>query len=214
MTQESGKFNSIEYRSAQPPDANLGSRLIYETFPKLATHMIGLGEPERAKKIIAKLFLQPGHRLSHEFTQFVIHSDRVVGMFIAYPGRRLLTLNWRFARLLIIQYTMIEKFVLMQRGLPMIFIQEAHKDEYLLSNLAVKKGLRGKGIGSQVLSYVADKAKQAGYQKLSLMVMIDNQDARHFYERQGFITKAIHLESNRRVKHLGPGYQKMVKELG
>jgi ribosomal protein S18 acetylase RimI-like enzyme len=214
MAKESEKFTNIKYRIAQPADAKLISRLIFDTFPKFAAYMIGLGDAERAKQIIAKLFLLPGHRFSYEFTQVVMHGERLVGMFIAYPGRDLLPLNWRLARLLLKEFTLMEKIKLIRRGLPVLFIQEAARDEYLLSNLAMKKGLRGKGIGAQVLSHVENKAKKAGYHKLALMVTIDNQDARRFYEGQGFVIKAIHLESNRRVRYLGPGYQKMLKELG
>lgn len=213
MTQESEKFSSIKYRPAQPSDANPISRLIYETFPKLATYMIGLGDAERAKQIIAKLFLEPGHRFSYELTQVVVHGNRLVGMFIAYPGTELLPLNWRLARLMLKQFTLMEKIKLIRRGLPVIFIQEAARDEYLVSNLAVKKGLRGMGIGAQVLNAVEARACQAGFKKLVLMVGIDNHDARRFYERQGFSIKAMHLESNQRVRNLGPGYQWMVKEI-
>ena len=213
MAQEKEKGPSLTFRPAQPSDASQVSRLIYETFPKMATFILGLGDAEQAKAILAKLFTQPGHRFSYEFTRIIIHNDRVIGMFIAYSGSDLLTLNWRLARLLVTQYSLAEKLKLIQRGLPVIFIQEAASDEYLLSNLAVKKGQRGKGIGTQILAYLEAQAKQTGFHKLSLMVTIDNQDARRFYERHGFHIKTLHLESDRRASFLGPGYQRMVKEL-
>jgi ribosomal protein S18 acetylase RimI-like enzyme len=45
------------------------------------------------------------------------------------------------------------------------------------------------------------------------MVDIDNHRARQFYEQQGFKVKALHLESNKRVKQLGPGSARMEKLL-
>lgn len=213
MTQERAKSPNITCQPAQPADASHVSRLIYDSFPKMAAFIIGLGDAEQAKKILAKLFEQPGHRFSYEFTRIITQGNRVIGMFIAYPGSDLAGLNWRLARLLIKQYSLAGKLKLIQRGLPLIFIQEAASDEYLLSHLALKKGQRGKGIGAQILPYLETQAKQAGYQKLSLMVTIDNQDARRFYERHGFHIKTLHLESDRRAKHLGPGYQRMVKDL-
>lgn len=213
MAQESAKSPGITYQPAQPADASQASRLIYDTFPKMATFIFGLGDPERAKNILAKLFAQPGHRFSYEFTHIITQGNRVMGMFIAYPGSDLLALNWRLARLLIKQYSLAEKLKLIQRALPVIFIQEAASDEYLVSNLAVKKGQRGKGIGAQILPYIEAQAKQAGFQKLSLMVTLDNQNARRFYERHGFHIKTLHLESDRRARHMGAGYQRMVKDL-
>jgi ribosomal protein S18 acetylase RimI-like enzyme len=65
-----------------------------------------------------------------------------------------------------------------------------------------------------MLSRIEEKALAAGFNQVSLMVAIENQRARQFYDRQGFRTTAIHLESNKRVPYLGAGYQRMVKELG
>lgn len=214
MAKSVNKPENISYRPAQPSHAEQASRLIFDTFPKLATYLIGLGDEQRAKSILAEIFVFEGHRFSYQFTELVYQSDRVVGMFIAYPGQRLTKLSWRLARVLLKHYTFAEKFKLIQRSLPVLFIQEAALDEYLLSNLAVKKGQRGQGIGAQVLAKVEAKAQQAGYRKLALMVDIDNPDARRFYEQHGYAVKALHLEANSRIKHLGAGYQRMVKELG
>jgi ribosomal protein S18 acetylase RimI-like enzyme len=214
MAQEKDNSPNITSQPAQPSDASQVSRLIFDSFPKMATYILGLGNAERAKKILAKLFSQPGHRFSYESAKIIFNGNRMIGMFIAYPGSDLFKLNWRFAWLLIKQYKLAEKLKLIHRGLAVIFIQEAASDEYLLSNLAVKKGQRGKGIGAKILPSVEDQARQAGFHKLSLMVTIDNQDARRFYERHGFQIKTMHLESDRRARHLGPGYQRMVKELG
>ena len=64
-----------------------------------------------------------------------------------------------------------------------------------------------------MLSGVEQWAKESGYGKVSLMVHIENKAARRFYQEHGFSPKAIHLESNKRVRYLGAGYQRMVKIL-
>ena len=64
-----------------------------------------------------------------------------------------------------------------------------------------------------VLNHATEKAKGAGLNKMALMVAIDNQDARRFYEDHGFKTTALHLESNKRVPYLGPGVQRMAKTI-
>lgn len=214
MAKNSDNPQNITYQPAQPAHARQVSRLIFDTFPKMATYLIGLGDARRAKMILSEIFGTEGHRFSYEFTELVFQSGNLVGMFIAYPGQRLTKLSWRLVKVLFKHYKFTEKLTLILRSLPVIFIQEAALDEYLLSNLAVKKGQRSQGIGTQVLAKVEQKAQEAGYNKLALMVDIDNLDARRFYERQGYTVKALHLEANSRIKYLGPGYQRMVKELG
>jgi ribosomal protein S18 acetylase RimI-like enzyme len=213
MSQKAPKPGKIECRPAQPEDASLASRLIFDTFPKMAAFIIGLGDDRRARKILKKIFGTQGHRLSYEFAEMICQDGNVIGMFIAYPGHDLNRLGWRMARLILKEYRFAEKIKVIQRGLSLIFIQEAAYDEYLLSNLGMKKSARNRGIGTQVMPYIEEKARQAGFHKLALMVDIDNGDAKRFYERHGFAVKAIHLESNSRVKHLGPGYFLMVKML-
>ena len=201
------------FRPARPDDARQTARLIFETFPKMATYLIGLGDARRAKKLLTEIFADAGHRFSYQFTELVCQGGKVVGMFIAFPGRGLTQKDWRLPRVLLKHYTFSEKLKLILRSLPLIFIKEAAADEYLLSNLAVRKGQRSQGIGAQILKLVEAQALQADYHKLALMVDIDNPDARRFYEEHGFKVKALHLEADKRVKHLGPGYQRMVKEL-
>ncbi len=213
MAHNNQQHLKIDFRSAEPSDARLASRLLFDTFPKMATYVFGLGDAQRAKQILADSFAMEGHRFSYEYTQIGCQGNAEVGILISYPGRKLNKLEWGLAKAIHKNYSFWEKFRLIQRSLPMLFIQEAAFDEYLLSNLAVKKSRRSQGIGEQMLSHAEEKAIQAGYHKLALMVEIDNQDARRFYERHGFSIKAIHLEPNQRVKHLGPGYQRMVKVL-
>lgn len=213
MSPKAPKPGKIECRPAQPEDASLASRLIFDTFPKMAAFNIGLGDDRRARRILKKIFGIQGHRLSYEFTEMICEDGNVVGMFIAYPGHDLTRLGWRMGRLILKEYRFAEKIKVIQRGLSLIFIQEAASDEHLLSNLGIKKSARNRGIGAQVLPYIEEKARLAGFNKLALMVEIDNRDAKRFYERHGFTVKAMHLESNSRLRHLGPGHFQMVKTL-
>jgi len=203
----------ISFRPAKLEDAKLAGRLLFETFPKKATYIIGLGSEERAKKILTKIFPLKGHRLSYDVTQIILYEGRAVGLMTSFAGRMLGQLDRRLDWYLLKQYRFRGKLALFIRGYPLFFIQEATHKEYFLSNLAVKKGYRGKGIGAKALVNVEDQAKDAGYDRVSLIVNIENKDARRFYDRNGFSMRAMHLESNQRVKYLGAGYQRMVKVL-
>jgi len=213
MPKNKNHSQKIEFRPAKPTDASLASRLLFSTFPKKATFIIGLGSEDRARKILRDLFSQEGHRLSYQFAEIACVEGGIVGISIAYPERELGRLNRRFYWLLLKQYHFRGKLALIIRGWPTIFITEAKRNEFFLSNLAVKKHQRSQGIGAQIISHVEKSAQQQGFSRVSLMVSIENKNARRFYESCGYVVKAMHLESNKRVAYLGPGYQRMVKAL-
>ena len=213
MAKKKLQHHTLEYRPAKPTDGQIASRLLYPSFSKKATFLIGLGDEERAKAIIKNLFALEGHRLSYQFAEFAYLDGRVVGINIAYPARELGKLNRKLGQLLLKQYRLRGKFALIVRGLSSLFITEAAKDEFLLSNLSVKRQLRGQGIGGEIISHLEETSLAKGCSKVSIMVSVEEKKLRSFYEGCGYKVKAIYLESNKRVKYLGPGYLRMVKDL-
>ena len=63
----------------------------------------------------------------------------------------------------------------------------AHKRVYL-SRMIVKPELRNRGIGSNMIDFLTEYAKQLGYKEMSLGVDIINIGARWLYEKKGFTT--------------------------
>ena len=213
MTKDSFVQNEFSIRPAKETDATFAGRLLFATFPRKASFILGLGDEKRAKGILTKLFPLPDHRLSMTYAHIAMYQGRKVGIMLTFPGRDIGRLDWKFYRHLLGQYGFRGKIAIIQRGLPLIFMKECAPDEYFLSNIALKRQMRGLGMGSRLLAFVEAQARQAGYHKVSLRVAIDNLDAKRFYQRHHYATKAIDLESNKRVSVLGPGYQSMVKEL-
>ena len=213
MAKENFDPQKISFRLAVPEDAKVASRLLFETFPQKATYIIGLGNGERAKRLLRDLFAKPDHRLSYSVTRAVLHQERIVGLFTAFPGRRLGQLDRKLDRLILGQYSLRGKLAVLARGWPLVFIKEATRKEYFLSNLAVRKRFRSQGVGEIMLSQIEKEAREADIDRISLMVHIENDRALKFYKQHGFKTAAIHLESNTRVPDLGAGYHRMVKEL-
>ncbi len=207
------KSEDLVYRSASPDDAKAASELIFATFPDMATFIFGLGSKARAKEIIARIFPMSGHRMSYEMTEIVQYQGRVIGLMVTCPGKELGKLDRKLGRIMLKQYRFRGKLALVIRGLPLMFIKEASVDEYLLSHLAVKPRFRGRGVGSLMLKRLENHAREHGLNKVTLQVALGNQKARKLYERHGFLVKALHLESNKRVPYVGAGYLKMVKEL-
>lgn len=203
----------ISFRPARAEDAKVTGGLLFDTFPKVATFIIGLGNEDRARAILTRIFAIPGHRFSYEETILAVYKGRVVGLLTSYPGKRLTKIDRKSDRLILKQYRIRGKLALIIRFWPMLFMNETRRDEYLIGNLAVRARYRSRGIGRILLEHAEHLAGEAGLKKLALRVAIENLDARKLYESFGFETKAMYLESNRRVKYVGAGYRRMVKTL-
>ena len=59
-------------------------------------------------------------------------------------------------------------------------------DYMVLHTLAIDPKMQGTGVGSEVISFCVEKAKEEGYQALRVDIVPDNLPARHFYEKNGF----------------------------
>ncbi len=211
MVRQKVDLEKVDIRPATPEDAYLAGRLLFESFPKMATFIVGLGNEERAKGILERLFRKPGHRFSYEHASIAVMEDRMIGLLLAFPGKKLRSLDWKLGRLVLGQYRWRGKLALIIRAWPLVFIKEAGPKSLLVSNLAVRKRWRSRGVGGRLLLQAENLAKAQGLGAVSLIVAIDNQKARRFYEKHGYQIRAMHLESNKRVAFLGPGYQRMVK---
>jgi len=203
----------LEYRPAKPDDAQLASQLLFDTSPKEATYIFGLGDARRGKLVLKNAFPLEGHRYSYQLTEIVTVAEKPIGIIIAFPGHMINKLDWKFSKLLLKPLTFKDKLRSIRLRLPMAFIQETAKDQFFISNLALSKSQRGAGLGPHLLVHIEERARAAGFNELVLMVDLYNQGARHFYETHGFKVKAIHLESKQRAKYLGSGYAQMIKQI-
>ena len=57
-----------------------------------------------------------------------------------------------------------------------------------VSRMIVKKEYRNRGIGSKILEFLVDKAREWGYSEMTIGVDKDNLNALHLYRKYGFDT--------------------------
>jgi len=214
LSEKTFSMKAIDCRPAKASDAKVAGRLLFESFPRKASFLIGLGNEDRARNILSEIFALPGHRLSYEFASIAMVEGRTAGLVIAFPGKMLNKRNRNLVKHILRHYSFRGKLAFILRVWPLVFLKESARDEFFLSNLAVRNKHRGQGVGEALLVHVETQVSQAGLSKIALVVDIDDQDAKEIYDQNGYSVKAINLESNTRVPYLGPGYQRRVKELG
>jgi len=206
-------MKALDFRPARTADAKLAGRLLFESFPRKASFLIGLGNEDRARKILSEIFVLPGHRLSYKFASIVLIEGHTAGLVIAFPGKMLNKLNRRLVKQVLKHYSFRGKLAFVLRVWPLVFLKESAGDEFFFSSLAVRNKHRKQEVGEALLTYVETRAAKAGFSKIGLVVDIDDQDEKEFYDKNGYSVKAINLESNARVPYLGPGYQRRVKDI-
>ena len=75
-------------------------------------------------------------------------------------------------------------------------------DSWLLDALAVEPTYRRQGIGSRLIELTQEKAKDNGYDMLSLIAFKDNEPALALYKASGFRVKdVVQLAGNKYIPH-------------
>ena len=78
------------------------------------------------------------------------------------------------------------------------------ENSLLLDALCVDEGCRGQGIGNQLIVLTKQKAINAGFNLLSLIVFADNTNAQHLYRHCGFeVVEKIEVKPHALIPHEG-----------
>lgn len=78
------------------------------------------------------------------------------------------------------------------------------ENSLLLNALCVDEAYRRKGIGDRLIALTKAKARQSGYNWLSLIVFADNEIARRVYQKSGFETvENVTLNPREHIPHEG-----------
>jgi len=195
---------------ATPDMALVASGLIYLTMRQTADYLFG---SDNAQQTLSRLFEMKSNRFSHQFSEVINPSGKIAGLVVSYPGQLMRKLELPTALRVVQAIGIFGFFRFVRQALPLLNVKEAAPDEYYISNIAVLPEQQGYGLGSQMLRWVEKKARQQGYQKISLTVDIENERALSLYCRTGFeVVQTIGAESLRR--HIGyGGSYRMVKNL-
>ncbi len=180
----------VRLRAARPEDARVAARLIHMTMARVANFVFG--SEEVALVALQGLFARPRTRFSYELSHVAEVDHRVVGVILAAPTERLqatiVPTGWAVVGILGIPRVL----GLIWRGVRLARVPEGEPGEYYIAHLAVLPEYRGRGIGGVLLAWAEAQARAAGRNVVSLRVEIENERARAFYERHGYVLRDVH----------------------
>ncbi|MCU0522898.1 MAG: GNAT family N-acetyltransferase [Anaerolineae bacterium] len=193
--------------------APVAAALIALTMGRLADHLFGLDDARRARDLLSRLFRARNNRFSHQFAEVAAQSGEVMGLVIAYSGRRLKSLALPTASHLIRAGGAAAFLRFLARALPLSGVREARDDEYFVNTIAVLPPYQGQGLGTYLLSRIEKTAQERGFGKLSLSVDAENLRALSLYKRVGFtVEETVSVRALQRA--IGcRGFHRMVKVL-
>ena len=203
----------VTFHKARPENVDASVELIAATMADFGVMTMGLGSRELELKALRHWFLKTGNRFSREFCTLAVVEGETAGLLLTLRGDRLEHLERTLAEDILKVYNPLQMLHMLWRLMVLGRTEEANRDEYLVSHVAVAPDYRRRGIATALLQRAEMEAKEQGFTKLVLEVEIGNTNAIHVYERFGFAT-VLTTRFKRREKILGcPGYYQMLKRI-
>ena len=189
-------------RPAVSDDAPQAAPLILEAIGSIAFVLAGTNVLAEAMSILEEFFQQKGNRVSYENTLVIEQpganagDGTMVGVAISYDGTKAKKLD-----------EPLEVAARLKCGLSDYSIPtEAEPDEFYLDTVSVNRNYQGRGIGRQLIEAVCVQGRQAGHNRVGLLVDVTNPDAKRLYER-------LQFRVNKRRELSGVEYFHMVRDL-
>lgn len=185
---------NILYRDARQNECLKLAKFINETAGGILDFLYyGLIPGQTTVDLVAEFLCQGERYDSYSSITVADHNDTIVGMVSSYPAE--------YHR---IDPEMEAFFPKKRIDAVRDFFSSRVENSYYLSAIFVDQRYRANGIGSGLIDITKKKAKENGYDKLSLLVMADNEPALSVYAKNGFQkVKHVKLEYNEFIPHYG-----------
>jgi ribosomal protein S18 acetylase RimI-like enzyme len=181
-------------RRAVARDAPVAAALILEPSPSLE---VILGGRPVALRVAAASFRSPRTVLSHRFALVGDRGHEVGGLLVAVPGEL-----WPRLRvstgLVMLRKAPHRGWQLVRRGRVLDRIQPSvPANSVYVSSLAVAPEHRSRGVGGELMRQAVELARWRKFASVTLDVGVENEGARRFYQRHGFVEVERRLASER-----------------
>ena len=167
-------------------DVDLVSELIYETDISLFTTFLDKNSTDAIKKL-KTLIIAGKNSYGHE-NIYIGEDDKgnIMGILVAFRGDELKYLEEVKVFNREMEFLNFIKLSLVKPVYDRITASSIEKDDLYIGNLVVASGLRGKGIGTELLNNSFQLANDKNCKRVLLDVTFENYNAKRLYERTGF----------------------------
>jgi ribosomal protein S18 acetylase RimI-like enzyme len=162
-------------RKAVQTDAEKAVPLVIDAIGDIAMRMTGENEPLAIEKSLCELFKRNDNPHSYLYTYVAEIDGDAAGTMVLYPGVIAPQLDKNLSKWL------------SEKGAEVSEIDpEALPDELYINTICVDPDFRGKGIGSHLLAFAEDVARQTNISKVALNVETEKDAAIRLYKRCGY----------------------------
>lgn len=191
-------------------------RLLYMSGPNMFSYFF-IKQPPEVFDILGLLYPKSDVLFSSAHMLVKAEGDAVCGLLLSVPGKDVHMLEnniGKYFKELANALGVSGIMRMLYRSRIQGFLSGLHADdEYYISNLAVSEAFRGRGIGGELLDAAKEIAADNNCAKLSLLVELENANARKLYEKHGFKKTRTVVFPKRYQKYQISGFHKMIREL-
>ncbi len=188
---------TLHFRPARSDDAEAAVPLIYSSGPAAFDYVFGGTPKGTARDFLCKAFVSGAGQFGYRQHWVGEQDGRVVAVGTALSGEVNLR-NMRVAAGQIMGfYGPLHCWKVLWSGLQMErIVLPPPKRTFYLAHLGVNRASTGQGIGTQLIDYLLQQGRDAGFSITALDVSAGNPLAQRLYERLGFVVqieRASHL---------------------
>ena len=165
---------------------------------------------KNVKEILKKLYIVKRNQFSYEFTNFIFFEEKISGMVLSYSydEKSKIDLNTGYLLIKIMNLNFLKIFPNLLKSFNVL--GKIDKEDYYISNIAIYPEYRGIGLGTKLLNFIEDLAKNRKLKRIVLEVEKKNLNAIKVYENFGFKKeKEIFLKIDRKKF----SFYKMIKTI-
>ncbi len=162
-------------RPAKPEDYTQVASLIVKAMSGLAMKFTQSSDLKKAIPVFEYFFRQKENQYSFENTLVFEENGEILGSITGYGGEKLHQLRQPFL-----------EYLLQNFGFSQTPEDETEPGEFYLDTVSVLPNHQGKGIGRRLIEAMIEHAKEKGFDKVGLLVDIENPLAKKLYEQIGF----------------------------
>lgn len=204
---------SLLFRKATSRDGNQAVSLLQQALSTSGDFIFGNGDKEKSHYVLKRLFLARENRFYYQHVFLAEKGSQISGLLLAFRSNLLAHLDLLTGFQLLRILTPGEMLKLVMRLIKLPMIREAGKNEFYISDLAVSPEFRCQGIGTALLDFAEDQARELELRTCSLIVTMENEKARQLYQRKGYKLIEYFRSNSFFSREITPGIVRMVKEL-